>query len=113
MNIANRQSYFKELSPLREEISYIRKITDEEYEKIHQGFSPKENSDKWYIFLEEDKIFFYRSWSGECIFIAEYSNKEKEIQNIIVCRDPDIYEFYSFKDDILLFEDLLYNLLLE
>ena len=40
----------------------------EEYEKIAFGLIPLDMDDKWVIFLEDDWLYFHRSWTGACIY---------------------------------------------
>lgn len=39
---------------------------------IQQGFKPQEMEDKWFIFLEGDKLFLHRSWTGYCIYVVQF-----------------------------------------
>ena len=39
-----------------------------EYEQIGLGHIPAEMEDRWFIYLEDDWLFFHRSWTGFCIF---------------------------------------------
>ena len=42
-----------------------RKYTKEEYKEITLGFIPQVMEDKWFIFSEDDWLYFFRSWSGQ------------------------------------------------
>lgn len=51
-------------------------FTPSEYLKIQKGVLPEQMEDKWFIYFEEDKLYFHRSWTGYCIYIAEFEKKE-------------------------------------
>jgi hypothetical protein len=40
---------------------------------ISRGFVPRQMEDKWFIFLRDDKLLFYRSWTGFLIYEVETS----------------------------------------
>jgi hypothetical protein len=41
---------------------------------IRAGFIPKTKEDKWYIYSEDNWLFFHRSWNGQGIYKAEIKN---------------------------------------
>jgi hypothetical protein len=41
---------------------------------IKKGFIPKTKEDKWYIYSEDDWLFFYSSWNGQGIYKTEIKN---------------------------------------
>ena len=45
--------------------------TKVEYEKISKGYRAKGMEDKWNLFLEGNCLYMHRSWTGNCIYIAE------------------------------------------
>jgi hypothetical protein len=52
----------------RARLNIQRTFTDEEYERLSQGLIPLDMDDRWFIFMEEDTLFFHRSWTGICIY---------------------------------------------
>jgi len=34
------------------------------------GLVPEEIEDKWFIYWEDDTLFFHRSWTGNCIYVS-------------------------------------------
>jgi hypothetical protein len=42
-----------------------REYTQEEYEEMLLGFKPQVMEDKWFIYSEDDWLYFYRSWTGK------------------------------------------------
>ena len=67
--VATRQSWSNiPLPEQRASLSFEREFTQEEYELIRHGLIPEAMEDKWFIFLEDDVLYFYRSWTGNCIY---------------------------------------------
>ena len=64
---------------LSEMINFNREISENDLNKIIKGFLPKDMEDKWFIYFENNKLYFSRSWSGYCIFILTISIKNKKI----------------------------------
>ena len=50
--------------------------SEEEFEHIKRGIVPEEMEEKWFIYFEDDKLYFHRSWSGSLIFIATFTDFE-------------------------------------
>ncbi|HZK97802.1 MAG TPA: hypothetical protein VFC67_26605 [Prolixibacteraceae bacterium] len=46
-------------------------FTDTEFSKLTSGLIPHEMEDKWFIFYENDWLFFHRSWTGFGLFKAQ------------------------------------------
>ena len=43
-----------------------------EMENVWKGHIPKCMEDHWFMYCDKKTIRYYRSWTGECIFIASY-----------------------------------------
>ena len=52
------------------------KYSKEEFEQIKCGIVPEEMEEKWFIYFEDDKLYFHQSWSGSIIFIATFRDFE-------------------------------------
>ena len=67
---ATREAWhdIKSLPQQRATISIERVFTEKEYELIRRGVIPESMDDKWFIFLEDDVLYFHRSWTGFCIY---------------------------------------------
>jgi ADP-ribosyl-[dinitrogen reductase] hydrolase len=75
--IATRTTWKNEpmVNPKRIDLSL--QFTDEQFSKLTNGLIPHEMEDKWFIFYENDWLFFHRSWTGFGIFKAQLI-KEQE-----------------------------------
>jgi len=89
---ARRQSW-KNIQPLpqqRATVSLDRTFSEEEYELIRRGVIPEVMEDKWFIFLEEDVLYFHRSWTGFCIYQVRMKKEgaEYRVVEALVNRNP-------------------------
>ena len=39
-------------------------FTDDQFSKLFRGLIPRQMEDKWFIYFENDWLFFHRSWTG-------------------------------------------------
>jgi len=49
-------------------LPFIRRFSSVEYERLLLGLIPQEMEDRWFVYLNNDYLFFHRSWTGYCIF---------------------------------------------
>ncbi len=71
--IANRHSvdnwlWVRPMPESRKRLPVEREFSQEEYEQISLGIIPHGMDDRWFIFLEEDWLYFHYSWTGLCIY---------------------------------------------
>lgn len=68
-----------------------RSLVAEEFLKLSAGIKPASMDDKWFVYYQNESIYFHRSWLGHCIFIAQVE-KEKNgvlLGNVIANKKPD------------------------
>lgn len=53
---------------IRAKLEINRRFSLEEYESLSYGLIPTAMEEKWFIFLEDDWLYFHRSWTGLCIY---------------------------------------------
>ncbi len=77
----------------------------EQYNQLQKGLIPEAMEDKWFIYFENDWLFFHRSWTGHCIYQAhilkekgDQEDREYKIKEFLVERDKEIY---NNDDDML------------
>ena len=73
-------------------------FTEEQFLKLKKGLIPHEMEDKWFIFFEDDWLYFHRSWTGYGIFKAQLT-KEKNGYSIKEFWAERKHERYSNEDD--------------
>jgi len=50
------------------EIPYDAEFSASEFEQINVGLIPQAMEDKWFVFYENETLFFHRSWTGQAVF---------------------------------------------
>jgi len=68
-----------DLKPVPKEIvrlHYFRRFTKTEFRKLSYGLCPADKDEKWFIFLENNRLYFYRRRSGECIYLLRIEEYE-------------------------------------
>jgi hypothetical protein len=73
---ANQDSW--EILPLpanRISLGFTAAYDDSEAERMRQGFIPRQMEDKWFIYFKEGWLYFYRSWTGVCIFGVQLDSR--------------------------------------
>jgi hypothetical protein len=90
-------------------------FTREEYVRLSQGFIPQSQDDRWFIYLEDDWLYFHRSWTGTCIFQLQIvpANGHYQAVKAIANRDPEQYRNEDDAYDVQLMSYLIDHLLLD
>ena len=111
--IADRNSWKNQpLPPQRAKINFERTFSEQEYSRLSQGIIPKVMEDKWFIFMENDILFFHRSWTGVCIYEVHLDNK-KRVCKALVNRNDEHYKETNNEYDEKILTFLIENFLLE
>jgi len=84
-------------------------LSEEDLRRISRSHIPQDMDDKWFIFREETQLYFHRSWTGACIFVATIELRESGavITEAKVNRDP---KQHNGRDD---YDALLIRFLIE
>ena len=48
-------------------------------QRMELGFVPEDMEDRWFIFNENDWLYFHRSWTGTCIFGVRLEKDDKTV----------------------------------
>jgi len=75
-------------------LNYV--FTEQDYCNMNNGIIPKEMEDKWFIFSEDNIVYFHRSWTGICVYelvLNKFTNRH------IIRVNADINEYISESDD--------------
>jgi putative phosphoesterase len=52
----------------RNALPFTRDFSATEYERLRRGLIPRDMDDHWFVYLEDDWLYWHRSWTGFCIF---------------------------------------------
>jgi hypothetical protein len=77
-------------------------FSQEQYNLLKKGLKPKQMEDKWYIYFQDEWLFFHRSWTGYGIYKAEIvqNNEKYYINEFFVERNKKIYKNLDDNEDI-------------
>lgn len=66
----------------KQALAFTASYSPYQFEKIKQGFLPQEMEDKWFIYFQDDQLYFHRSWTGSCIYILKFIYTETQAQAV-------------------------------
>ena len=71
-------------------------FSEEETKAIKKGFVPQVMEEKWFVYYEEEerKLYLHRSWTGFCVYVVDFEEREKGFAavRVVVNRDPEQYK---------------------
>lgn len=108
---------FNSLKLLPEEctlLEYSRTFTDLEFEKLCNGLRSQSMEEKWNAFMYNGSLYFYRSWTGICIYKIEVTSGSNchSVVRAFANRNLGQYKEKDNKYDALLLDFLISNLIL-
>ncbi len=105
----------KPLPKRRITIPLSRTFSQAEFERIRQGLIPEQMEDKWFIYWENERLYFHRSWTGFCIYVVRFASEgdSHRLVEAEVNRNPKQYEETSDKHDAEMVSWLIDVLLLQ
>jgi hypothetical protein len=91
-----------------------RRWSDAEWATIRRGHRSHDMDDKWLAFVEDDRLFLHRSWTGFGVYEAQFVRGEDgwSISQLLVCGDRSTYRRANDAYEALLVEALIAGLLL-
>lgn len=78
---------------LHVDIPVDRRFSAEEMERVRLGVLPDQMEDKWFIYWDDGRLHMHRSWTGMCIYIAQFTEDDAgwRMVSLRANRDPDQY----------------------
>jgi hypothetical protein len=91
-----------------------RRWSDEEWATICWGHWPRDMDDKWLAFVEDDRLFLHRSWTGFGVYEAQFVRGRDgwHITELLVSGDRSTYRRASDAYEALFVEAIIDDLLL-
>src|SRR5687768_2755564 len=85
-----------------ERIEIALRFTGRQFSKLKKGFIPQQMEEKWFIFYENDWLYFHRSWTGYGIYRAQLIKGEGgyTIKEFWAERNKEKYKNINAKEDI-------------
>jgi len=111
--IATKKSWDNRPIKQPKKIKVNLSFTKQQYSALCRGFVPQEMEDKWFIYHEDDWLYFHHSWVHCGIYRARLVKKRNgvAIEEFEVERHPKIYRNED-EEDVVIFATLIANLLL-
>jgi hypothetical protein len=99
---ASTRTSWKNIHPMPQrqtQLAFLHQYSATEAARLRFGLVPAQMEDKWFIFVEGEWLYLYRSWSGFCMFRArlEPAGDGMRVAEAWVNREP---EQYSGTDDV-------------
>ena len=83
--------------------------TSDEMDEIRRGYVPHIMDEKWFIFMEGDRLFLHRSWTGLGVYEATFTAADGGfvIGSAVVTGDRTQYKRSSDQDEPLILEMII------
>ncbi len=98
MEIATKERWQNHQIDNPKKIDFSIRFSDKQFEKLKHGLIPQQMEDKWFIFYENDWLYFHRSWTGFGLYKAQLI-KEQEGYSIKEFWAERNQEKYKNEDD--------------
>ena len=88
--------------PLPEERTTIPldlSYSQHELRDIQLGVVPVEMEDKWFIYWEDDTLFFHRSWTGFCLYVVRFAREDDGVTAVEAELNRDSEQYRNTDDD--------------
>src|SRR5687768_8368671 len=95
-------------------IPYHATFSQEDYATIRRGLIPVEMEDKWLVYWESESLFLHRSWTGHCVYRADFkpAGDRVEVVRATVSQDCEHYRRRTPEHEAALLDFLIRGLLL-
>ena len=104
-----------ELPSKRRTIRLSRTFSPHEMQRIQMGLVPEQMEDKWFIYWQDDALYFHRSWTGYCVYVVRFEINDDSCHmfEADLNRDPEQYSETSDVHDAAMISYLIDVLLLQ
>ena len=82
----------------QEALAFKRAFTAEQMKVLRRGHVPEAMEDKWFWYMQGNKLYAHRSWTGICIYIVEFC--PGHVLRVHVNRNPKQYYCTSDEEDL-------------
>ena len=109
MNNVKKKQIAKSFSTQYAKTDLNIKLNEFEFSKFENGIFAGSMDEKWNIFLVENYMYWARSWTDNCIYkiLFERKNKEIELKQLQVSRNPNDYKGDDLEFDLNMFKRML------
>lgn len=105
--VASKKDWKTEEMPIESEsIELIRTFSEADLFNLSFGNIPQQMENKWFWYVDDNKLYAHRSWTGFCIFILEL-NATSNTHKVIINRNKEQYRSTSIQADLEKINSLL------
>lgn len=78
---------------LHVDIPLERRFSDAEMARVRLGVMPDRMEDKWFVYWDDSRLYLHRSWTGMCMFVAQFVEDAEgwRMVSVRANRDPGQY----------------------
>ena len=89
--------------------SLERTFSLEQMRRLQNGLVPEQMEDKWFIYFDDNTLYFHRSWTGFCIYAMHFVERDGQfaITSVDVSRDPEQYKSTDIVEDTSMLNTLI------
>ncbi len=105
----------KPLPKKRTTVPLDQSFSENEILRFQIGVIPEEMEDKWFVYWEDDTLFFHRSWTGFCLYVVRFVCDDNGATAVEadLNRDPEQYKNTDDQYDVEMIPYLVNVLLLK
>lgn len=114
MRVAKSTDWKTEAMPLTVDTVRLNRIfSRQEIDDMQKGLLPEQQEDKWFVYWDDDTLYFHRSWTGFCIYVVRFASDgdsyrmteatvNRDSQQYSATDDPKDAKMISYLIDVLL-----------
>lgn len=99
----------------RRELAFSAYFSVDALAQLRAGVIPDSMDDKWFVFCEDDWVYFHRSWTGFCVFWLQLipSADGASVGTSVVDCDATQYRAADVTEERRRLRELIYSVILE
>lgn len=77
-------------------------LTEEQVQSLKFGYKPSGMDEKWFLYYEGGRLFFYRSWTGLCMYVVTLNaNSDQQYVTAYAYKENNINDLEEFATEAL------------
>ena len=71
-----------EMPPCFKRMVLKRHFSVQDIQRMRQGIIPRNMDDRWLYYMQDNRFFMHRSWTGFCIYIIEFGEQDTHLVTV-------------------------------
>lgn len=77
-------------------------LTDEQVQLLKFGYKPSGMDEKWFLYYEGGRLYFYRSWTGLCMYVVTLNaNSDQQYVTAYAYNQYSLDDIEEFASEVL------------